>query len=157
MHFNLVSIWASLQYELIQCLSKGTEDQLRHQAVRPATLVASGQVPADSAASGVDYFPYETVQLTSDVIDQLEKENISNAEIFSFPGSSTVTANASCKSLPGDASWPSPAQWDDLNDLLEDALIEGVPSASVCYPDWPQYDLAKCNEVTGNWTDSEWQ
>ncbi|KAH8667106.1 hypothetical protein BX600DRAFT_436471 [Xylariales sp. PMI_506] len=123
---------------------------------------AAEEVSTDSAASGVKYFPYEAIQLTAAVIAGLESLDEDNTDAFSF-GDSTFSrksgnsSNLGCKSLPGDSSWPSSSAWLDLNHLLDGTLLEGVPSAAVCYQDWPQYDQSKCDEVTTSWTNSFWQ
>jgi hypothetical protein len=58
-----------------------------------------------------------------------------------------------CKAFPGDASWPSPATWDSLNQTLGGALIQTVPLAAPCYRNWPQYDAAACQYIREHWGD----
>ncbi|KAI0174399.1 hypothetical protein BJ166DRAFT_561931 [Pestalotiopsis sp. NC0098] len=87
---------------------------------------------------------------------------VANAtDVYGFWGAgderSTNTSSPKCKFMPGDAEWPSNSQWQDFNSSLGGALIQGFPTAAVCYPDWPQYDEARCAEVTQLWTDPEWQ
>ncbi|KUI58947.1 putative FAD-linked oxidoreductase YvdP [Cytospora mali] len=119
--------------------------------------VASASVP-----SNVDYFTYESTQLTSTALANLTFHNSGLAELVSF-GDATETARVrkrtmpGCKVMPGDASWPNVLEWETFNRLLGDSLIQGVPAAAVCYPDWPQYDEGKCSEVTDGWTDPAWQ
>lgn len=56
---------------------------------------------------------------------------------------------------PGDATWPSDAQWQKFNDTLGGALIRGVPPARVCYPGF--YDAAKCAAVKANYFNSQFR
>lgn len=111
-----------------------------------------------------DYFGFEAAQLTSDVIANLTSLNLTDASIFDFAEGSAAskkrslcTRNSLCKVLPGDKDWPSTIQWLLLDLLTGGALVKGVPSAAVCYPDWPQYDAAKCADVTANWTSPKYQ
>ena len=118
------------------------------------------------AASRVDYFPYEKSQLTPKVISSLtsylEKQNDSDASasIFDFANASDASLqkrNKGCKAYPGTASWPSKLVWRLFDLSLGGSLIEGVPAAAVCYPDWPQYDEAKCADLDVSWTDPAWR
>lgn len=119
------------------------------------------KVPHGSALSDVDYFGYETIQLTPGAIANLSSQNPNATDVYGFwgagTGRTTNTSSPNCKLMPGDAEWPSDSQWQDFNNSLGGALIQGVPTAAVCYPDWPQYDEARCAEVTELWTDPEWQ
>lgn len=123
--------------------------------------LAAEQVPQDSAASQVGYFSYETIQLTTQVIADLKAQNVGNPAILDFADAeATYVANGSepnCKVFPGDPEWPSDSEWQGFDRLLGGALIKGVPSAAVCYSDWPQYDPEKCTEVTNAWLDPVWQ
>lgn len=118
------------------------------------------------AASGVDYFSYEKSQLTPEVISSLttylEAQNSSeiSTAVFDFANTSDVSPEKpqrGCKAYPGSASWPSKSTWGLFDRLLGGSLIEGVPAAAVCYPDWPQYDEAKCSELGALWTDPAWR
>ncbi|KAF3018446.1 hypothetical protein E8E14_006015 [Neopestalotiopsis sp. 37M] len=114
-----------------------------------------------SAQSRVDYFDYETIQLTPEALSSASGSNPNVVTSYDFASTQTgLNANSStpkCKFMPGDAEWPSQSQWQDFNVSLGGALVQGVPSAAVCYQDWPQYDEAKCAEVTELWSDPEWQ
>ncbi|KAK7712510.1 hypothetical protein SLS64_004894 [Diaporthe eres] len=121
---------------------------------------------ADNAASGVGYFAYEKSQLTPAVISNLTsyleaQNNIdSNAAIFDFANASDASLrkrHRGCKAYPGSASWPSKVVWRLFDLFLGGSLIEGVPAAAVCYPDWPQYDEAKCADLGVSWTDPAWR
>ncbi|KAJ0107569.1 hypothetical protein J7T55_007759 [Diaporthe amygdali] len=118
------------------------------------------------AASGVGYFPYEKSQLTPEVISNLtsylatQNTSDANAVIFNFANASDASLSKrhrTCKAFPGDAWWPSKLVWRLFDLFLGGALIEGVPAAAVCYPDWPQYDDAKCADLDVSWTNPAWR
>ena len=50
-----------------------------------------------------------------------------------------------CRYIPGDAGWPQPQLWSQLNQTVSRRLIATVPVASVCHD--PNYDEAKCNKL----------
>lgn len=123
-------------------------------------------VPIDSASSGVDYFPSEAAQLTGDVLANLTALKLTNASLFEFGDASGGRSPAirgrshgrrsdancpACKAFPGNPGWPSAVEWFILDLLLGGALIKAVPVAAPCFSDWPQYDPAKCTEITANW------
>ncbi|KAI0384461.1 FAD-binding domain-containing protein [Hypomontagnella monticulosa] len=56
-----------------------------------------------------------------------------------------------CKSTPLDPSWPSAAQWANLNASIGGALIATKPVASSCYDGNPFNSAKPCSEVTDNW------
>lgn len=121
---------------------------------------------ADIAASGVGYFSYEKSQLTPEVISNLtsylEAQNSIDADTSIFDFANVSYANLEkrhrgCKAYPGTASWPSKMVWRLFDLFLGGSLIEGVPAAAVCYPDWPQYDEAKCADLGVTWTDPAWR
>ncbi|KAF4626016.1 hypothetical protein G7Y89_g12149 [Cudoniella acicularis] len=59
-------------------------------------------------------FPWEDVQLTED--------DVTGKPDLAFGDASAPThqySNASCRTFPGDASWPSPERWSKFNDELE--------------------------------------
>lgn len=106
------------------------------------------------------YFPSESAQLTTDVLANLTALNLTDVYAFQFGNTTTSASKRSsreCKVLPGDKSWPSTITWLVLDLLTGGALIEGRPSAAVCYKDWPEYNAAKCAAVTTNWTSPEYQ
>ncbi|KAK4184233.1 hypothetical protein QBC35DRAFT_441806 [Podospora australis] len=57
-----------------------------------------------------------------------------------------------CKSFPGDSSWPSPADWNSLNQTLGDVLLNRLPPAAVCYPSSPNFNQEACNFLLNNAT-----
>lgn len=71
------------------------------------------------------------------------------------PGPYHGETQAKCKVHPGDAAWPKPGEWEQLNQTLGGALIKGVPAASLCYFNGTsRHDEAACTKLAGNWTNS---
>ncbi|EON95608.1 putative fad binding domain protein [Phaeoacremonium minimum UCRPA7] len=136
------------------------------------TVAATNETVAPAVATvdpsttdlDADYFGFEAAQLTTDVIANLTSLNLTDAAIFDFADGSEAskkrslcTRNSLCKVLPGDKDWPSTIQWLLLDLLTGGALEKGVPSAAVCYKDWPQYNAAQCADITANWTSPKYQ
>lgn len=117
------------------------------------TTVVSTATPA--------LFSNEVVQLTDGVLENVAAaiNNESISSLFSFDSDSTASKRSTraCKLLPGDALWPITFIWDIFDILLGGALIKSTPLAAVCYPEWPEYDAAKCASVTADWYFSELQ
>lgn len=67
-------------------------------------------------------------------------------------------ASPECRPFPGDASWPSPAQWTALNTTLSGRLIQPlVAPGGVCHPDQANYDAGACEAMTsGQWDSYAW-
>ncbi|KAF2204847.1 FAD binding domain-containing protein [Delitschia confertaspora ATCC 74209] len=124
---------------------------------------AAATVAATDTDARVELFKFETVQLTDEVFENLNSSNNADvaqyAHLFAFDGTNgnRVTTKqrraGSCKSAPGDPSWPSKSVWNVFNLLLGGALSPIIPVASPCYPDstYNDYDAAKCATVTNNW------
>lgn len=61
-----------------------------------------------------------------------------------------------CRCSPGDACWPSQAEWQSLNKTVGGRLIATIPLASACHVDpFEPYDEAKCKAVQSKWFDPE--
>lgn len=116
--------------------------------------------PAATAVPSDTLFPRESLQLTDDVLDEVEAaiQNKSVSDLFKF-GDSAVSKRSgrSCKTLPGDSLWPSSLLWEIFDLLLGRRLIKASPLAAVCYPDWPEYDADRCDEITAQWSTSDLQ
>ncbi|KAI1099486.1 FAD-binding domain-containing protein [Jackrogersella minutella] len=150
----VVAALSLISLALGQTIGNGTE--ATEENVAPAVET----VETDGASSGVDYFPYESSQLTTDVISNLTNYNLSNVELFDFSDTEVAAAKRSgriCKIYPGDKSWPVSQIWNLLNILLGGALVEGVPAAAPCYSDWPQYNETACESITSQWQTPSYQ
>ncbi|CRK42318.1 FAD-linked oxidoreductase ZEB1 like protein [Verticillium longisporum] len=64
-----------------------------------------------------------------------------------------VARGQTCKCFPGDACWPSTAQWNALNTTVSGRLIATTPLGSPCHD--PTYDAAKCADLQSKWQFSE--
>ncbi|KAK8057879.1 hypothetical protein PG996_011816 [Apiospora saccharicola] len=63
-------------------------------------------------------------------------------------GTATPSPTSSCRVLPGDADWPAPQDWQDLNSTVGGRLIETVPRESVCHDaPYNRYDAEACAEL----------
>ncbi|KAK4240549.1 hypothetical protein C8A03DRAFT_13153 [Achaetomium macrosporum] len=58
-----------------------------------------------------------------------------------------------CRYLPGDALWPSAAEWQALNRSVGGRLIAGQPLAQVCYGS--NRDKAACERLRSQWTQQQ--
>ena len=119
-------------------------------------------VPPPAAVEAAAYLPFESDQLTPAIIANLTDYRLSDVELFNFqdasdPAAQRRSGQRSCKAFPGEQDWPHDSLWWLLDLLTGLALIDGVPPASVCYPDWPQYDEAKCESITSKWTTPQYQ
>lgn len=87
-------------------------------------------------------FPFESGQLSS--------SDVGNFTSISFgDGKTPITHTASCRSLPGDPSWPSLSEWSQLNTSLSSALLHPAPLGTVCYTGSLQ-DPKKCLDLVVN-------
>lgn len=59
------------------------------------------------------------------------------------------TTSADCKCFPGDACWPSQAEWSALNNTVGGRLISTVPLGSPCHD--PYYDEEECAYLQDQW------
>ena len=100
-------------------------------------------------------FPYESIQLTD--------ADVRNYSAIAFGGSprtyqrpdSDTPSTSECKVFPGDAGWPSDAQWQKFNETLGGVLILGLPPARVCYPGY--YNASQCAAVKANYFNSRFR
>ena len=98
------------------------------------------------------------LQLTETVITNLTATlNLPVASLFQFDTKPIAAANAKCKVFPGDADYPSKAEWAIFSILAGNALIETVPLGAYCFANSGVYDAARCQYLLDNWTKSEIQ
>ncbi|KAL1868863.1 hypothetical protein VTK73DRAFT_3443 [Phialemonium thermophilum] len=67
-------------------------------------------------------------------------------------GCQTATQASSCKSIPGDATWPSATAWRLLNETVDGRLLIASPPGSVCHTDQTTYDDDRCRAVQSAWS-----
>lgn len=132
-------------------------------SVAPAAeTITTVQTPAN-----VPLFEAETVQLTDDVVADLQSnpEVAKYASLFEFgDANSTVAARARrarralrCKTMPGDALYPNKLVWSLTDLLLGGALEPIIPIGSPCYPDseYNNYDAERCAYLVKNFDAEE--
>ncbi|KAK4442198.1 putative FAD-linked oxidoreductase-like protein 12 [Podospora aff. communis PSN243] len=72
--------------------------------------------------------------------------------LTNFFGSDTTLKEPPCKCFPGDACWPSIAEWQSFNHSLGGKLVATVPIGSVCHDStFGAYDAAKCEALRAAW------
>ncbi|KAF7162415.1 hypothetical protein CNMCM6106_009389 [Aspergillus hiratsukae] len=129
-------------------------------AAQEASATPSLAPAATSVSPSATLFPAEIVQLTdsvlADVADAIQNDTVSS--IFNFASTDYSVSKRSlhrCKVMPGDRAWPCDLIWEIFNLLLGDRLVKTTPLAAYCYPDWPEYDAAKCASITAQWLSSD--
>jgi hypothetical protein len=74
--------------------------------------------------------------------------------VASCDNASVTRSNGSqeCRCFPGDACWPSTAEWRAFNQTVGGKLIENVPLASICHrSEYRFYDEKKCDDLKSRW------
>ncbi|PSN64799.1 FAD binding domain-containing protein [Corynespora cassiicola Philippines] len=122
---------------------------------------AAETVAADATPANAQLFDVETVQLTENVISQLQSDpdTAEYASLFEFEDTENSTLSERsrrarrslrCKTMPGDFLYPSKLVWGLFDLLLGGALEKIVPIGSVCYQDteYNNYDAERCAYIT---------
>ncbi|OAG03355.1 FAD-binding domain-containing protein [Paraphaeosphaeria sporulosa] len=104
----------------------------------------------------------ETLQLSDAVITRIANNEATKEFVSYFSFDNSTIANAtfsnqrkvvSCKTFPGDPSWPTKPVWDTFDALLGGGLIPTVPIASACYDsEWGEKNSVQCANVLANFT-----
>ena len=68
---------------------------------------------------------------------------------FAVLHGATFATTRDCRCFPGDACWPTQAEWATLNNSVDGRLIATVPLASPCHD--PNYNAALCTGLQQNW------
>ena len=58
-----------------------------------------------------------------------------------------------CKATPGDAGWPSPEAWAQLNETTGGHLLRPTPPGAVCHPTQPVFAEDQCSKIQSSWFD----
>lgn len=123
-----------------------------------ANIEPAGFRVAAQSAAGAPFQTSEFVRLNDDVVARIAADEATKpvADHFTFD---TATANGpiggaqTCRTFPGDPSWPNQTTWEIFDALLGGALIPTVPIASSCYDtEWGKKDSAQCANIVGNFT-----
>ncbi|KAJ4368361.1 hypothetical protein N0V83_006718 [Neocucurbitaria cava] len=124
---------------------------------------AAETVAPDATSANVALFEVEAVQLTDAVVADIQSnpDLAEYASLFEFEDSSNSTLSARtrrarrslrCKTMPGDALYPSSLVWGIFDLLLGGALEKIVPIGSPCYKksEYNNYNAAKCASLVAN-------
>lgn len=133
-----------------------------------STSPAAETLAANVTPANLPLFDTEAVQLTDRVVAALREHNeyAEYASLFDFgdslestPSARTRRARRSprCKTMPGDALYPSKSGWSVFNALLGGALQKIIPIGSPCYKQsqYNNYDAARCAELVKNFDAEE--
>ena len=133
-----------------------------------SVAAAAETVASDATPANVALFDTETVQLTDNVVSELQANpNIAEyAALFEFEDSSNSTLSARarrvrkslrCKTMPGDLLYPSKLVWGVFDLLLGGALEKIVPIGSPCYKksEYNNYNAEKCASLVANYNQEE--
>lgn len=129
---------------------------------------AAETVASDATPANVALFDTETVQLTDNVVSDLQAnpDVAEYAALFEFEDSSNSTLSARarrvrkslrCKTMPGDLLYPSKIVWGVFDLLLGGALEKIVPIGSPCYKksEYNNYNAEKCASLVANYNQEE--
>jgi hypothetical protein len=123
-------------------------------------LQAAVDLVSGHSTDGTVLFDYEKLQLTDEAIERIAKTEAAApyAHLFGFDngtdaGSTSLNRSGTCKTFPGDESWPSGNTWEVFNKLLGGSLIPTIPLAAPCYKNWGNYDAAKCDTIIQKFRD----
>jgi hypothetical protein len=129
---------------------------------------AAETVASDVTPANVALFDTETVQLTDNVVSDLQAnpDVAEYAALFEFEDSSNSTLSARarrvrkslrCKTMPGDLLYPSKIVWGVFDLLLGGALEKIVPIGSPCYKksEYNNYNAEKCASLVANYNQEE--
>lgn len=109
-----------------------------HTRILLFPLLLSLPLPSESSSTP---FPFETNLLSP------QSPQVLSFPSIQFPRSRSPFASK-CRAWPNTPSWPSEADWAQLNTTLDGALLRPFPAAAACYPGHPQQNLTQCNFLT---------
>jgi hypothetical protein len=141
----------------------------RAQILAPSITVsvspAAETVTTTSTLANVPLFDIETIQLTENVVSELRSnpDVTKYASLFEFGDAESNTVRSRraqaqrCKTMPGDALYPSKLVWSIFDQLSGDALEPIVPIGSPCYHDsvYNNYDAERCAFLVKNFDQEE--
>jgi hypothetical protein len=109
-------------------------------------IISAAQASIPGATGPAQY------QLTQDVLNSLKSKKLNKPSVFDFGPSGKTYSSGMCKPAPGDAEWPTPETWDELNQLTGGALIATVPIGAPCFQG-EHYNTSRCTEILDRWSD----
>ncbi|KAK5678744.1 hypothetical protein LTS10_009188 [Elasticomyces elasticus] len=67
-------------------------------------------------------------------------------------------ASSNCRCYPGDACWPTKADWTAFNKTIGGKLVATVPLAAPCHDDvYAAYNNATCTQLQAGWLEPQTQ
>lgn len=57
-----------------------------------------------------------------------------------------------CRAYPGSCDWPSPGEWQTLNESVGNRLLKPLPPAAPCHLNEPDYNDSLCANITSQWS-----
>jgi len=119
-------------------------------ALLSASLHSGAVLAAAGPGTPPELFDWEKAQLTQDTTSHGHLDKYLKFHEGAQP---SVLVDRACRVFPGDSDWPSADVWREFNTTLQGALIKAVPASSVCYKtEFNNYDVSRCNAVSGNWS-----
>lgn len=152
---------------LLSCAVGCIASPLAHRdaAASSASIApAAARVSTDSV-SGVDLFDVEAVQLTDQILHEINAQT-NGTDLLALVGFQNTTESSaslllrrsgSCKVFPGDWNYPKSNTWSLLDLLLGNALIKTTPVAAQCYKNSGVYDEAECADISARFTTADLQ
>ena len=152
----------------LACAALATAQSSAVPSFTASVAPAAETVATDATPANVDLFDVEAVQLTDNVVADIQSNpDIAQfASLFEFEDSANSTLSARsrrvrrtqrCKTMPGDALYPSKLAWSVFDLLLGGALEKIIPIGSPCYKksEYNNYDAAKCAALVASISDEE--
>ncbi|KAJ5113436.1 FAD-dependent isoamyl alcohol oxidase [Penicillium angulare] len=69
-----------------------------------------------------------------------------------------ISHGSTCRNIHGDAGWPRPYEWAELNQTVNGQLIQTVPMGSVCHHEpFGVYNQTACDELRQDWDFRHWK
>jgi len=159
---------ADLFLPFLACAAVATAQSLSTPSFTASIAPAAETVATDSTSINVPLFDKEAVQLTDNVVADLQNNPslAAYAHLFEFGDSSNSSMSARarrvrrsqrCKTMPGDLLYPSKLVWGVFDLLLGGALEKIVPIGSPCYKkfEYNNYDAGKCASLVQNYDQEE--
>lgn len=152
----------------LACAALATAQSSAVPSFTASVAPAAETVAADATPANVALFDTEAVQLTDNVVSDLQNnpDVAEYASLFEFEDSSNSSQSARarrirkslrCKTMPGDLLYPSKLVWGVFDLLLGGALEKIVPIGSPCYKksEYNNYNAAKCASLVADYNKEE--
>jgi hypothetical protein len=152
----------------LACAALATAQSSAIPSFTASIAPAAETVASDATPAKVALFDTEVVQLTDNVVSELQNnpDVAEYASLFEFEDSSNSTISARirrvrkslrCKTMPGDVLYPNKLVWGIFDLLLGGALEKIVPIGSPCYKtsEYNNYNAEKCASLVADYNKEE--